>query len=63
MPKAIVTLPESTGLTILSRKVLESYRLDVAGYHLVDSSTEEWLDNFNSYYGAKEGLIFPLWQA
>jgi glycine betaine/proline transport system substrate-binding protein len=62
MPTTIVTLPESTGLTILSRKVLQSYGLDTAGYRLTPTTPKAWYGNFKSHYDEKKWLIFPLWQ-
>jgi glycine betaine/proline transport system substrate-binding protein len=62
MPMTIITLPESTGLTVLSQKVMESYALNTAGYQLVATSPKEWLGNFKAQYADKKWLVFPLWQ-
>ncbi len=46
MPAAIVSLPESTGLTILGLEVLKSYGLETAGYQLQASPPSTWIGTF-----------------
>ena len=62
MPSTIVSLPESTGLTILGLEVLKSYGLDVAGYQLQAAPPGTWIGTFKTAYEAGNWVVFPLWQ-
>jgi len=62
MPSTIVSLPESTGLTILGLEVLKSYGLDAAGYQLQAAPPGTWIGTFKTAYEAGNWVVFPLWQ-
>ena len=62
LPAAIVSLPESTGLTTVGRKVMSAYGLDAAGYELKAAMPAEWIGTFKQAYEAREWIVFPLWQ-
>lgn len=61
-PKQIVSLPEETGLTIASRRVMEEYGLNESGYELIAGESSEWLSSFEDAVEAEEWVVFPLWQ-
>ena len=48
MPSTIVSLPESTGLTILGNEVFKSYGLDAAGYQLQAAPPSTWIGTFKT---------------
>jgi len=62
MPSTVVSLPESTGLTILGLEVLKSYGLDAAGYQLQAAPPGTWIGTFKTAYEAGNWVVFPLWQ-
>jgi len=62
LPATIVSLPESTGLTILGKEVMKSYGLDTAGYQLQAAQPSAWVGNFKSAYEGQKWVVFPLWQ-
>jgi len=62
MPSTVVSLPESTGLTILGLEVLKSYGLDAAGYQLQAAPPGTWIGTFKNAYEAGNWVVFPLWQ-
>ena len=62
MPKTIVSLPESTGVTIGGRRLMKAYGLSEAGYRFAASSPAEWLQTFKTAYAAKRWVVLPLWQ-
>lgn len=62
MPTTIVSLPESTGLTILGNEVLKSYGLDAAGYQLQAAPPSTWIGTFKTAYEKGNWVVFPLWQ-
>lgn len=62
LPTTIISLPESTGLTILGMKVMKSYGLDTAGYQMQAAQPSAWAGNFKSAYEEQKWVVFPLWQ-
>jgi glycine betaine/proline transport system substrate-binding protein len=62
MPKTIVSLPESTGLTVLGLEVLKSYGLESAGYQLQAAPPSTWIGTFKTAYETGSWVVFPLWQ-
>ena len=62
MPATIVSLPESTGLTMLGREVLKQYGLEATGYQLQAAPPGTWMANFKSAYDTGAWVVFPLWQ-
>jgi glycine betaine/proline transport system substrate-binding protein len=62
MPATIVSLPESTGLTIVGLEVLKSYGLEAAGYKLQAAPPNTWIGTFKTAYETGNWVVFPLWQ-
>lgn len=61
IPSRIVSLPEATGLTIVSRSVMRDYDLGNAGYTLDAAPPGEWIGTFQSAIANKDWVVFPLW--
>jgi len=62
MPANIVSLPESTGLTILGNEVVKRYGLDAVGYQLQAAPPATWVSTFKTAYETQSWVVFPLWQ-
>ena len=55
------TRPDS-GLMIGSKKIMEEYTLDAAGYRLVPGEPADWIANFEDNIAGKRWFVIPLWQ-
>ncbi len=55
------TRPDS-GLMIGSKKIMEEYALDGAGYQLVPGKPADWIASFEENIAARRWFIMPLWQ-
>ena len=55
------TRPDS-GLMIGSKKIMEAYALEAAGYQLVPGKPAEWIANFEDNIAARRWFVMPLWQ-
>ena len=55
------TRPDS-GLMIGSKKIMEQYALEAAGYRLVPGTPAEWIANFEDNIEARRWFVMPLWQ-
>jgi glycine betaine/proline transport system substrate-binding protein len=55
------TRPDS-GLMIGSKKIMEEYALDSAGYQLVPGKPADWIANFDENIATKRWFVMPLWQ-
>lgn len=61
MNKTITTLPEDTGLTIKSRKLMEAYGLGQRGYTLEATGAGEWIAAIETAIANEEWVAIPLW--
>jgi glycine betaine/proline transport system substrate-binding protein len=55
------TRPDS-GLMIGSKKIMEEYALDSAGYLLVPGNPADWIANFDENIATNRWFVMPLWQ-
>ena len=55
------TRPDS-GLMIGSKKIMEEYALEAAGYQLLPGKPADWIANFDENIAAKRWFVMPLWQ-
>lgn len=55
------TRPDS-GLMIGSRKIMEEYKLEEAGYQLTPGKPADWIANFEANIAARRWFVMPLWQ-
>lgn len=55
------TRPDS-GLMIGSKKIMEEYALDAAGYQLVPGKPADWVASFEDNIAARRWFVMPLWQ-
>lgn len=51
-----------SGLMIGSKKIVEQYRLDEAGYQLSPGKPADWIEWFNRNIEAEKWFVMPLWQ-
>ena len=61
MPQRIVSLPEATGLTVVSRIIMRDYGLADAGYSLDAAPPGDWIGAFEAAIANREWIVFPLW--
>jgi glycine betaine/proline transport system substrate-binding protein len=55
------TRPDS-GLMIGSKKIMEEYRLEEAGYQLAPGEPADWIANFEGNIAAQRWFVMPLYQ-
>ncbi len=55
------TRPDS-GLMIGSKKIMETYALEQAGYQLAPGNPADWIANFEANVAAQRWFVMPLWQ-
>lgn len=55
------TRPDS-GLMIGSKKIMEEYRLEEAGYQLATGKPADWIANFEDNIAAQRWFVMPLYQ-
>ena len=55
------TRPDS-GLMIGSKKIMEAYGLEAAGYQLVTGKPADWIAHFEQNIAAQRWFVMPLWQ-
>jgi glycine betaine/proline transport system substrate-binding protein len=51
-----------SGLMIGSRKIVEEYKLDAAGYQLAPGKPADWIAWFNANLAGGRWFVTPLWQ-
>lgn len=51
-----------SGLMIGSKRIVEEYKLDAAGYQLQPGKPADWIAWFNSNLAAGKWFVTPLWQ-
>ena len=62
MQKLIKGTGPGSGLMIQSRKMMQEYGLDAAGYSLEPSPGNEWIVRLQEVVAQKQWLVTPLWQ-
>jgi len=62
MDKTIRGPGADSGLMIGSKKIVEEYKLDAAGYQLQPGKPADWIAWFNANLAARKWFVTPLWQ-
>jgi glycine betaine/proline transport system substrate-binding protein len=62
MDKTIRGPGPDSGLMIGSKKIVETYGLDRAGYNLAPGKPADWIAWFNANVAAGKWFVTPLWQ-
>ena len=62
MQKEIRGTRADSGLMIGSKKIMEEYRLEEAGYQLAPGKPADWIANFEGNIAAQRWFVMPLYQ-